>query len=331
MFRLILLSVLLNVCLSDKCNVDLNGVKKKWSQRALSEPFETEDALSSLQDAYKITIKGQEIPVLCKGTVKGLEKLYELDMDFNGIKEIEVGAFADVVHLRDLHLNKNRLKHIKAGVFNELGISILRLGDNEIELIDQTAFDDMPNLRIIHLNNNKISAINKEWFKNTPNVHQLTLENNLITSLVEHNFKNLQGKLFFYDLPAWLNIDLSGNKIATIDPKAFDGLEELGILSLDKNEISVLHEDTFKDVGRISWINLTSNKIRCLPQHMKHILKADATFLENNPWNCTCLETLQQQLKWRRLTSKVSISSDVLKCKIDDLKSTVRDVLAEHE
>nr|XP_022918858.1 leucine-rich repeat and fibronectin type-III domain-containing protein 5-like [Onthophagus taurus] len=331
MFRLILLSVLLNVCSSDKCNVDLNGVKKEWSQRGLSRPLETDDALSSLQDAYKITIKGQEIPVLCKGTVKGLEKLYELDMDFNGIKEIEVGAFADVVNLRDLHLYKNKLKHIKAGVFNELGISILRLRDNEIELIDQTAFDDMPNLRIIHLNNNKISAINKEWFKNTPNVQLLTLENNLITSLVEYNFKNLHGKHVFYDEPAWLNIDLSGNKIATIDPKAFDGLEELGILSLDRNEISVLHEDTFKDLRRIMWVTLTSNKIRCLPQHMTHVLKADATFLENNPWNCTCLETLQQKLKLKRLTSKVSINTDVLKCKTDDLNSAVRNDLDEHE
>lgn len=241
-----------------------------------------------LQKATYIQIVNETLPVLYKGAVRDLPNLVDLILDNNGITTIMPGAFYNLSVLHLLRLKSNNLREIKQGVFNYLNVVELNLMNNSISVIDAGAFDNMPRLAVITLDDNKIIKWSKDWFTNTPQINTLSFKNNLITIIPAKAFHNIRGVHFVNGRNVSTNIYLSDNKINYIDSQAFEGLETIGWLLLNKNEIIELPDDLLEPIQKIEWLKLSFNKLTCVPDKMLQKLPSVSLYLDGNPLSEDC-------------------------------------------
>lgn len=106
---------------------------------------------------------------------------------------------------------------------------------------------------------NNLTLINKliklpGTFTGTKKIQWLDLSNNQITILSEEGFKELTGLL---------ELHLNKNSIKTIDLYAFKGLDQLQILDLSYNYISVVN-DSMKNLTSMEYLNLRHNDLHQL-------------------------------------------------------------------
>ncbi|KAJ8959742.1 hypothetical protein NQ314_006170 [Rhamnusium bicolor] len=230
------------------------------------------------------------IHTLFPGSVKNLNRLTVLKFSFCAIDNIMPGAFVNLPNLATLALPDNEIDHIKTGVFNNLNITTLYLQRNQIKIIDQQAFDNMPNLYKLKINANMISAWDSNWFHNTPSLTEIIFRRNEIQKIPNNAFKNINGSHIYngtYIVDT--KIYLSKNNISVIEPEAFQGLGEISQLWLDRNQISKLDENVFSTISQIGALFLSKNKLANLPTYMFPKLNADVDILDltsNNNISC---------------------------------------------
>lgn len=260
----------------------------KSAKIPLANVTHIDDNLIKANDYLRISGRITKIPA---GGITNLTKILTLKMIFCGTQEISAGAFQNLSNLATLALNDNEIRHIKYGVFNKLNITVLFLQRNEIETIDSTAFDDMPNLFRIKLNSNKISVWDNSWFKNTPHITELYFRRNFFTEIPSWVFKHIKGSHTYNGKTIVdTKIYLSKNKISKINPNAFQNFTEFSQLWLDRNELEEFDERIFIPVFQAGGIFLSRNKISKLPEKLFPNLKSAILTLDlvgNN--NLTCV------------------------------------------
>ncbi|OQR71391.1 protein slit-like [Tropilaelaps mercedesae] len=84
---------------------------------------------------------------------------------------------------------------------------------------------------------------------------EINLQNNLITEIPGRRFTKLR---------VLRKLDLTGNKISTIDPYAFEGLKDLSILALYRNNIRELPSGVFNGLSSLQMLLLNRNKLWCI-------------------------------------------------------------------
>ncbi|KRT82269.1 hypothetical protein AMK59_4280 [Oryctes borbonicus] len=246
---------------------------------------------------------------ICKETLQKLNDLYVLYSNSSSLKRIEENSFEENRKLYHLDLQHNNLEKVPAKVFENTNIRILRLNYNKIKHIASSAFDNMASLEILDLSNNRIESLNPEWFKNTNKVIHLSLINNFISTLDANVFRNLKHTNDSDDSKL-LNIYLDRNRINWMDPKAFDGLEKLRILSIANNNLHTLSKDAFKTLDYITVLDLTFNDITCVDQDLRIFEKASRILAMNNPWDCNCVLNMETKLH-----KTLAIQVESIKCK----------------
>ncbi|XP_018321471.1 slit homolog 3 protein-like [Agrilus planipennis] len=327
---LVLVTIFLRLCVfCDKVsfkNVPVKATNVAKGRLEIGPVTGSLDPSNGLADANEITVRDQKIPILYKGAVKDLPRLYDLELIYSEIQEIEPGAFENVPRLLELKLNGNKISKIQGGILNNLNIKRLDLSFNEINAIEPNAFNDLPNLRVLLLDNNLIREWNPNWFENTPNLLMIHFSKNLLETLPAHAFKNVKGTENVKDgwLPLENYFDFSENKIQTIDPKAFEDIKQLDILDLRRNLISELQPGVFSNLEKVNSIWLLDNKITCVSDEFLdslphgHGIARRAYKFDANPWNCTCLEKVQTWSKEKG--SKMATLQSSIKCVIEKVK-----------
>ncbi|XP_044756946.1 phospholipase A2 inhibitor-like [Coccinella septempunctata] len=269
-----------------------------------------------------VEIRGQDVPILYENSISDIDDLDELILEENNIQEIEPGTFKNLSLIRLIKLKKNQLKTIKEGIFNHLPLSDLDLSQNEISVIEDKAFDNMPNLLNVRLSFNKIGKWNRNWFQGTPLLTRVSFQHNLIEELPADAFSNMAGPKNFGKIPLTLNLIFSYNKIKKIDPNAFRGLEKLNNLWLDNNLLEEIPHNFLKGVT-VHELRLSSNKLTCIVDE-DSILKAEINDIDANPFECDCLNTIKN---WAEENNKtVSIFYSDMNCFAARLQGKMRDI-----
>lgn len=286
----VLTSIFLNLVCSEKCKSDNFDVLwrqvdiEEWKSGKIMDAHINNPRIIAIDQ----TVNGASHKTVCKTTFMGLNNLFVLRLNSSGIEQIEAKSFETNKRLYHIDLTANELEEIAADVFEGTNLRILKLSQNKIKHITASAFDNMAKLEILDLSYNMIETLNSEWFKNTNRMKFLILTNNKITSLKSNVFKNLKGSNVGDLKP--LNIYLENNTIENIHKRAFDGVERLGNVHLEYNQISTLDKDTFSSLD-INYLHLEYNLLTCVDGSL--FTRISKGFLDGNPLACDCLRELR--------------------------------------
>ncbi|KAG7297320.1 hypothetical protein JYU34_019289 [Plutella xylostella] len=125
----------------------------------------------------------------------------------------------------------------------------------------------------------------------------------------------------FMYLSAIRHLDLSNNKMSSLECGSLDGLKSLSYLNLAQNSLTSICNDVFHGVPLIvldlgsnqlqtlsaqypvtlNIIDISHNNINCLnvfyTQLVSQGVRLDFIFFDNNPWKCSCLFQILRTLK----------------------------------
>ncbi|XP_071050607.1 chaoptin-like isoform X2 [Onthophagus taurus] len=239
------------------------------------------------------------------GMFKPIFNLKFLSIDNNNLENLDENLFDFLPNLRYINCEFNRLKLIHPNLFKKglhTKLKEIRFSNNEIEIVFNKTFEDLPNLEKIILSFNKIKEIQNEAFSDLTNLKSVILMNNLIYKIDLKSFNNLPNlellNLFFNHLNDFsfnfvssnqsqlINLNLSLNKISicnsnsrlieTLDlnqnnlkeiPKCLLKNIYLKKLLLNSNLISILNQNDFLSLTLLEILSLKENVIKHLHRY----------------------------------------------------------------
>ncbi|EFA05287.1 hypothetical protein TcasGA2_TC015444 [Tribolium castaneum] len=203
------------------------------------------------QNSVQVLIVNKKIPFLCNSLFNFSGQTEHISIIKSNVQKIEKNIFRAHNVTNSVRITFNNISTIRSETFTNLVITLLELYENQIEVIENGAFSDLPNLQTIHLNNNKITRLNPLAFRNLPNLLTLNLSLNRIEKLQNGSLSFAQNQHF--------SVYLSNNKIACL---------ELNFLERSAKDLNLF---------------LTGNLLQSLPEGIfnNHVL--DNVFLESNP------------------------------------------------
>ncbi|XP_063819206.1 peroxidasin homolog [Pseudophryne corroboree] len=115
-----------------------------------------------------------------------------LDLRFNRIREINLGALQKLTALNTLLLNNNQIRGISQRTFETLeSLKQLYLYKNDIRSIHKNAFHGLRSLEQLYLHFNYLETLDAETFGDLPKLERLFLHNNRITRIQPGTFSQL--------------------------------------------------------------------------------------------------------------------------------------------
>jgi hypothetical protein len=116
--------------------------------------------------------------------VSGTDRLLQFTAVSNNISRIENGVFTSQPNITSINLNRNGIKEIEENAFNGLELlSTLYLIGNDITNIPNGLFNNTPALRSLDFERNQLTRIESETFSNLRNLRYLWLEHNRIDAI----------------------------------------------------------------------------------------------------------------------------------------------------
>ncbi|CAH0558981.1 unnamed protein product [Brassicogethes aeneus] len=206
--------------------------------------------------------------------------LYKLDLRGTSNVEIKIQDLRRLRSLRVLYLSKLGEGNLDPQDFQEFGMDLeeLYINSANIHTIKHNAFKYVHGLKLLDFSENSISTIEEHAFKEIG--HSLvTLR---LTRGLSSSYKNIPAEAFKV-LVNLENLDLSNNRIKTMQDTAFHFLKKLKTLELQDNiieigdihqnleeiylsfnNIKVLQQHTFVDLARLEQLHLDDNSIETL-------------------------------------------------------------------
>lgn len=157
-----------------------------------------------------------------------------LDLSHNHIKQLGEGSFEGLYRLQTLRLAQNQLTIIQLGAFRNTSGSLLRhldLSSNQLRLLEQQYFCDLPGLEELLLFNNRIVQVESQALAGLRSLHKVYLSHNRLTdfpffSIQEHSHPDLS------------LLDLSSNRLPKLP------LEDIINLPLTVQQGLYLHNNS---------------------------------------------------------------------------------------
>lgn len=163
--KFVLFGAFLASVTGDSCSEDNNLLKYATASNCSDcLVIENIQNVTQLQGVNDVLIKDKNISIICAGSFKDLPPLRKLTFSYDGINEIQPGAFGNQLNVEHLRFIGNQISTIEKGVFNGLKIRELHLPFNSIRTIKKGAFDDMPELTTVCLSSNSLFEIDPDWF-----------------------------------------------------------------------------------------------------------------------------------------------------------------------
>lgn len=181
---------------------------------------------------------------------KSIRMLY---LSENKLTEIKGSLFDNVPGVEYVHLEKNPVKLIDFSLFNLTGIlctdQMIRLEkkSRQVALKVDVSWDLVQQLI---LNDNSVSRLDVFNFSAPQAIAELQVRHNLIREIKRDDLKLL---------PGLIALDLSDNRISSIEDGAFEGLKKLHSLSLAGNCIHGLSDHMFLHLNSLFTIDLSRN------------------------------------------------------------------------
>lgn len=204
-----------------------------------------------------------------------------LDLFGNSIKELPDWLF-QFKKLEHLSLRSNSIKEFPTIIFTIENIKQINLADNQISEITGHNFKSLMNIEKVDISYNQLFAISHDRITYSK-CKNLNIKGN----------KLIKFPASISDTHTLEKLDLSENKISSIDDNAFDGLENLIELDLSFNELTYLPTSIGK-LTKLKRLNLSGNRIGSLPKEFENLTSLEFLDLDNNPIGRAPVEIISQ-------------------------------------
>nr|XP_043894059.1 carboxypeptidase N subunit 2 isoform X2 [Solea senegalensis] len=250
-------------------------------------------AFQHMTELQELEISGNPwLEHLILGTFSNQTNMTILLLNFNRFKTVLPGMFDSLKQLETLQMKGNIISHLPHSLFQNLHhLHVLDLSQNKIEVVGRDTFSGLAELKVLKINNNLISNLTFDTFHNMSQLKELHLEGNKISVLHEGIFSeltnlnvlNLRGNLlttfsdsvFGFNNSNLTELNLKGNRLTELS--LLSCLTSLTDLILSTNQLSSLHEDTFRNLTMLENLDLSENQLTFLPERIFNNLFAIKT------------------------------------------------------
>ena len=239
---------------------------RDWFEKRLSRNCKEITGRESLDAINVLDLSTSGLESLKAGDLSGFETLANINLKQNGISDLPVGVFYQLVSKQDgkrtIDLSENLLSRLEERAFYGMNLSGLSLKKNHLVKFDDGAFSSLK-LNYLDLSNNELQSINANAFKNVhvgESYGSIDFSFNNIRQLSPNNFAGLSQSYF-------TRLELHNNLITQIDDSAFGGLR-FEYLTLDHNQISTIGPNAFQQVRDLKKIDLSYNRLAALPDRV---------------------------------------------------------------
>ncbi|XP_050296865.1 chaoptin isoform X2 [Anthonomus grandis grandis] len=269
----------------------------------------TFDELPRLQQIHLDDNKIESIDPLAFSSVTELKYL-----NLKGNKILSVGskAFHKLLHLEYLDMSFNKISNLDFSWFDDetgrLSVSLFQLNvshNNLKELLSNLGGSETRRIGVLDLSFNNIQNISEGFFEPVnSSLKRLHLGHNQIM--------NATGKVFgAMKYLQWL--DLSWNSIFEMEFDMFDRSRrmDLQVLDVSHNKISSINNGVFQNLNQLQIVDMSHNRLRTLPKELFKRTALEKLDLSHNmlskiPWNSfsDCGRTLAElDLSWNSISS----------------------------
>jgi hypothetical protein len=234
------------------------AIEYRLIDKADLEVTQTAPVITSL-DNTKAIVTNHLILHLCNSLLNITNKIDRIEFVGCNIEDIEENCFRGQKIDKTISIFGNKISMVKRHTFVDLDIEILSLTSNSIEVIEDEAFLNLPNLNQLSLNSNHIGRLNPYSFVQTPKLKYLDLMRNKI-KILTLCFRFIEED----NADVWL----SHNRIDLVEENVFEGVSGTNLtLSLSYNLIETLPDGIFANRSFIT-IDLTMNPVRDLSKNI---------------------------------------------------------------
>ncbi|XP_059481196.1 protein artichoke isoform X2 [Neocloeon triangulifer] len=233
------------------------------------------EVLGSLQSLRILRLARNQLTQLPSDSLHGLPRLTSLALSENRINEIDRSALADLPSLAELDLSKNAISALPRGAFSQMpSLRAVSLQGNALEEFHATAFEGAPRLLLLDLSHNHIQ--HADWGRNTGarSLKPTSKEIDLLPAA----------------MPGLEVLDLSHNRLRTLEDAGVTNLPWLVELKVNNNEICGIGERSLEGLSRLRVLSLRNNKVKMMQERAFRALRSNMVHLDvaGNPLSCTC-------------------------------------------
>ncbi|KAH9513504.1 hypothetical protein Btru_033218 [Bulinus truncatus] len=252
-------------------------------------------SLDYLQDAaaiQQLSLNNNRIRSLRENDLAQMSQLHSLDLGNNQISSIHSGAFSRLRNLRILYLNNNPLVRTPQFQFTSeilqlvdfsncqltavpgpfpASVSYLKLENNKINRVHQSDLRNITELQVLGLNDNNLAIVEDGALAHLNNLKEVWLRGNSLVYIPRglpnsvtrvlmdtNHIQQIEVGLFSNQSRLeYLNVE--NNAIRSILPNTFKDLQFLNGINFQGNQIEVLENGSFANLGSVSTILLSSN------------------------------------------------------------------------
>lgn len=261
-------------------DLPLNTDALLMSDNSLAQ-IKSDGLFGRLPDLMKLDLRNNGITVIEDNAFDGAASIQELLLDSNLLQTVTDKMFFGLHSLSVLSLTDNKIKCITPGAFDHLTmLSTLNLESNHLDCtchiswlpnwlrtrrLSPSATCRTPatlrdnNLQHLEASDFKCSAEDRGCLSSDYCPAQCSCTGTVVRcsraqlTSVPHNIPKQTTELY-----------LESNKISTILPEQINHLTQLTRLDLSNNDISVITNNTFEGLSKLSTLIVSYNKLRCV-------------------------------------------------------------------
>ena len=163
-------------------------------------------------------------------------------------------SLRDFENLKVFKWTESDMEHLEGDTFdNNRKLLVLDISKNEIQELENSTFKNLANLQSLNLSNNNLKDFPADGLDNLNSLRVLILSNNQLQMLPFGMLAPLKENMN--------SIDMSDNRIITIQNDFFTFTPNLKILRLNDNQIQKLQINTFNDLKRLEVLDLSNNNL----------------------------------------------------------------------
>ncbi|XP_054849344.1 vasorin [Eublepharis macularius] len=219
----------------------------------LAQGCPTDCQCSQPRTVFCISRRSHTVP---QGLPQDTANLYVFE---NGIHSLHENSFTGLPALQLLDLSQNQISSLPRNVFQPLtSLSNLDLSSNQLHEISNESFHGLRFLERLYLDRNKIRLIHPQAFDSLESLLELKLQDNQL-----HVVPPLH-------LPTLLLLDISRNRITTLEPGTFhiNKLESLKIAGLNLDH---LDEELLQKLHNLHELDVSDNLLSRVPGVLKQL------------------------------------------------------------
>ncbi|KAH9426548.1 otolith morphogenesis [Dermatophagoides pteronyssinus] len=187
-------------------------------------------------------------------------------LNYESIQSIDISSIYP--HVQYIDLSNNLIKIIPKHFLSTTvmwNITQLILVNNDLEIIEQDAFEMFPNLKVLKISKNNLQIISKSWLNGLNHLRELDLNYNQINKI---------DILAFEALESLISLKIRRNKLNNLDDGSFWGLTNLQKLNLDHNNISEISEGWIYGLESLKELTIKHNSIANIGDNVWNSLRS---------------------------------------------------------